>query len=216
LRLRLAVPSVTDVLYDAMRQEILSGEIPGGTLVTEMGVASRYAVARPTGKAAIERLSQQGLLRRDMHRSARVPVLTEADIHDVYTSRALIERQVVSILASERSGVPDSARNTLAAMSAAAESNVSPVKFVEADIAFHLSLLETLGSTRLTRMYSQLMGETQLCMAQVQFRDLLDPGVILAEHVQILSAIDRGDASGASTLMNEHLMLACSRLIDRL
>jgi DNA-binding GntR family transcriptional regulator len=212
----LVVPSVIDVLVDAIRKEILDGTIPSGTLLTEMGVASKYAVARPSAKGALERLSHEGLLRRDTNRSARVRALTEDDVRDLYDSRAFIERQVVSTLASKGHRTPDSVRSKLEQMVDTADSGHSVLEFVEADGAFHGALIDALDSPRLSRMHSQLMRETQLCKVQVQFSHLQDPAVIIAEHLEILNAIDDGQPQRAAARMEKHLAKACERLVASL
>ena len=52
---------------------------------------------------------------------------------------------------------------------------------VEPDIRFHRVLVDALESRRLSRVHGAMMGETRLCMAQVQAHHLLDPNVIIAE-----------------------------------
>ncbi|MGW1668167.1 hypothetical protein [Streptomyces sp. NPDC002324] len=55
------------------------------------------------------------------------------------------------------------------------------------------SLVDVLGSPRLTRVDASLMGEMRLCMAQVQTYKLLRIIEIADEHPAILTAIADGD-----------------------
>ena len=98
----LSVPSLVDVLHAAIRDRILKGDIEPGASVTEMSIATQYSVARPTAKAAMERLVVDGLLRRSTNKTARVPLLDTEDVRDLYFSRELIERSVVERLATRR------------------------------------------------------------------------------------------------------------------
>lgn len=215
--MRLVVPSVVDVLYKTLRNEILQGGIPGGSLLTELAVASQYGVARPTAKAALERLIQEGLLRRGTHKSARVPLLTERDVRDLYESRTFFERQVLRLLIRQRAEVPEPTRLAHTRMTEVADhGEESLLNFVKADVEFHCGLVDALASDRTSRMYRQLMGETQLCMAQVQFQHLLDPHVIIDEHKQVLAAIDEGDTDRAVMCIEAHLQNACQHLLERL
>jgi DNA-binding GntR family transcriptional regulator len=75
--------SLTDALYESIRKRIVNGEIPQGEKLTEVRLATEYQVARPTAKAALERLTALGLLRRTAHKTAAVPVLDEAEIRAV-------------------------------------------------------------------------------------------------------------------------------------
>jgi len=72
-------------------------------VLTEATVSARYAVARPTAKAAIERLVSEGLLRRSTNRTAHVPVLKESDIEDLYAIRIVVEVAALRNLAADRS-----------------------------------------------------------------------------------------------------------------
>lgn len=207
----LHVPSLVDAVYEAVRKWILTGEMQGGHPVTEMDLAQRFSVARPTAKAAVERLVHEGLLRRATNKTARVPLLVTEDIRDLYGTRAFLERGVVATLAAKRL-VPDSARKSLEDLRAATRDPVLP-KVVGLDIAFHRALVEALESPRLTRLYVSLMGEAHLCMAQVQSHHLLHISRIAEEHAAILSAIEHGDVNRATDEVDSHLERACNRLV---
>jgi DNA-binding GntR family transcriptional regulator len=208
----LKVPSLVDAVYSAIRERILSGELPGGTPITEMDLAANYSVARPTAKSAMERLVHEGLLTRSTNKTARVPVMSGEDIRDLYFSRAFLEREVMVTLAS-RKLVPETARKYVAEMqqltAAAAVSDV-----VRVDIAFHQALFDALGSPRLNRLYASLMGEVHLCMAQVQANRLLSASRIAAEHADILSAIEAGARKRAADEITSHLSRACDQLVQ--
>lgn len=207
-------PSLVDAVYDAIRGDILTGDIVAGTPLTEVGLATRYDVARPTAKAAMERLVHEGLMRRATNKSARVPVLGERDIRDLYFTRAMLEREVVRALARQRR-VPSAAEDSLARFWTAAEKPVV-TEIVRLDIEFHRALVSALASTRLDRMYASLMGEVHLCMAQVQAYHLLSPVTIATEHAEILNAVRDGDLDGVGDALTSHLERACQQLVTRL
>ena len=114
-----------------------------------------------------------------------------------------------------RKDVPEEARRELRRMGAAIESH-SLTEIVDSDIAFHCSLVDTLHSARLSRLYTSVMFEERLCMAQVQSRALLHPAVIAKEHASLLRAIEKGDADLAVGEITGHLTRARDRLIDYL
>lgn len=199
----LQVPSLVDALHSAIRERILSGALPPGTPLTENELATHYSVARPTAKAAVERLVHDGLLRRATNKTARVPVLDADDIRDLYYTREFLEREVVVTLAKKKL-VPEEARVFVKELR---EVGPDPVvtKVVGPDIKFHLSLVNAIDSPRLMRLYRSIMGELHLCMAQVQTNQLLSPEDIADEHVAIVEAIEVGDRRRAVHAMKEHL-----------
>jgi DNA-binding GntR family transcriptional regulator len=79
-------------------------------------------------------------------------------------------------------------------------------------VRFHESLVDSLGSKRISRLYRALMGEMRLCMAQVQSHGLLKASTIAAEHAAILDRIEAGDVDGAARAMDEHLSRARDEL----
>ena len=73
MALRVQPLSIVDAIADDIRGNLFNGALPGSTQLTEAEVATTYDVARPTAKAAIEKLVAEGLLLRGTHKTARVP-----------------------------------------------------------------------------------------------------------------------------------------------
>ena len=207
----LAVHSLADALTDSLRDLIMTNGLPGGTIVTENWVAERYDVARPTAKAAIERLVSAGLLTRGPHKSARIPILTAESIHDIYMCRGCIE-SVSAVRLAAASKVPPGAIEQIHRLRESGSTG-SVVQMVESDIRFHRELVDGVGSHRLSRMHAMLMGEMQLCMAQVQANRLMRLSEIVEDHESIITLIEQGDAIGASAAVAAHLDNACTALM---
>lgn len=206
----LQAPSLVDALHMAMREQILTGQLAAGQPVTEVDLATRFSVARPTAKAAMERLVHEGLLHRATNKTARVPLLTVEDVKDLYYSRGMLEREVMHQLASRRVVSNTAARFLQELRDLVGTTNVADI--VAADVSFHLALVAELKSPRLSRLYGSLMGEMRLCMAQVQAHNLLDPSRIADEHAGILEAVAAGDEGRAVMEIDLHLQRACLRL----
>jgi DNA-binding GntR family transcriptional regulator len=204
-----ALVTVVDGLATSLRERILSGELAPGRAVSEVELSQEYSIARPTVRAAVQRLIHEGLLVRQPNRSPVVPVFTHDDVRDIYFARAPIETQVVRLLA-ERGDVPEPAAAQIRALEALpADAGWSEV--VEADLGFHLALLEAVGSPRLQRLFGLLEGEIRLCIAQLQ--PVYDqPSELAAEHRELLDAIGAGDVPRAIAQMQQHLDAAVEDL----
>ena len=195
-----------DSIYAALRSAIIAQGIEPGESVTESAVAVRFGVARPTAKTAIERLVADGLLRREKHQTARVPLLSRADILDLYDSRAVVESAAVGGLATGGT-LPAAALAAHRALLAADQG------FATHDIDFHRALVAGQPSPRLARMHALLMGEIELCIGQVQAHHLLTAAEVGAQHQGILDAVTAGDADRAARLTREHIVGARDRLV---
>ncbi|WP_405064771.1 GntR family transcriptional regulator [Kribbella sp. NBC_01510] len=191
--------SLTDSLTTALRKQIITSEIPPGEKLSEIWVANRFTVARPTAKAALDRLTNEGLLRRGPRRTAVVPQLSADDVSDLYFAREPIESRAVVTLA-RRAEVPGDADRSLVLMRMAADRNQHG-EHTEADISLHRALVAATGSKRLRRMHETVMGETQLCIAQVRAHAGVDLMALTDRHAAILDAIRGGNPDEAVTAL---------------
>jgi DNA-binding GntR family transcriptional regulator len=202
--------SVVDALTTSLRARVLDGEIDAGVGLTETDVATEYEVSRPTAKTAISQLVQEGLLRREAHRSAHVPSLSREDVEDLFLVRLPLELEVVRLVVGK--SIPAAAAEAVDDL-AAITPEAGHSKFVEADLRFHRVLVQAVHSPRLSRLYEMLSGEIHLSM--VQSRYALGRDRIVAEHGGVLSALRQGDATLAEKLMREHLVGARDALASQ-
>lgn len=201
----IVVTSVIDAVVEDLKAQVLTRDLGPGAPLTEADVAARYDVARATAKAAIERLVADKVLVRKNHKTARVVKLGPADVRDIYRTRAYLESEVLRRLA-ERREVPLEARVANAEIEALWRQG--SWDSVDADMRFHTSLIDALGSARTSSVYGSLAFEVKLCMAQLQGSQRLSPEVIVAEHARILHLIEAGDAPGVASMLDEHLARA--------
>ncbi|GAA1555535.1 GntR family transcriptional regulator [Kribbella hippodromi] len=214
VRLELGPSSLTDALYESIRKRIVNGEIPQGEKLTEVRLATEYNVARPTAKAALERLTALGLLRRTAHKTAVVPVLDQDEIRDLFFSRMTIEKAAVATLATSGE-VPAEAARAQVAIEYAARDHLFENQ-VDADIAFHTALVTAVGSRRLARMHELIIGEVQLTMGQYQAHRKAAPATVAQEHAAILESIQSKDPTAAAEHLAYHLEQAQGRLLTSL
>lgn len=207
--IRLSTVSVVEALAASLRDRVLDGQLTPGTTLAETEIATEYGVSRPTARSAVTALVHEGLLRRDANKPAYVPQLTRADVDDLFLVRTPLETQVVRVLV-ERGTVPVTAAERAIADLGRLESDAPHSAFVESDLRFHQSLVDAVGSPRLSRLYRGIKGEMHLCM--VQTRHTLGRERIVAEHGAILDALCAGDAEEGIRRMQSHLDGACSSL----
>jgi DNA-binding GntR family transcriptional regulator len=213
MALRVQALSIVDAIASDIRGNLFSGQLRSDTQLTEAEVAATYGVARPTAKAAIEKLVAEGLLLRGTHKTARVPAMGLDEVRDLYFSRLCIESEVVRRLAVAGT-VPDiaaKANNEVVGLDSG-----SGMEVAEPVMRFHLGLVEALGSPRLSRLFGTLMGEMRLCMAQMSYRRLLHAPAIAEEHERILEEIASGNPEAAVAALADHLHRAENRLVPAL
>jgi DNA-binding GntR family transcriptional regulator len=209
MALRVTATSIVDAIATDLRTRLLAGELTPDVPLTETEIATSYDVARPTAKAAIEKLVAEGLLVRGVHKTAHVVELGPESVRDIYLARAYLESEVLRRLARTRT-VPEGAAQANRDIAAVGDSAMA---VVEPDMRFHTSLIDAVGSERTSKMYRSLVSEVRLCMTRVQSLHLLGTDLIRAEHQKLLELIEAGEGEAAALLLDEHLGRARERLV---
>lgn len=190
-----------DALVAEVRRQILSGELAPGDALTETALSARFGVARPTVRSALQVLAGVGLAQQD-GRSLVVPVLTAADVEDMFFVRTPLELEAIRVIIERRLPLDD-AEHHLAALEALPD-EAGWADRVEAHTAFHIALVRAAGSPRLNRIYPAMQEEMRLGLAQLR-SSYPAPQDLAAEHRHLLTVISAGDVARAQQQMRDHL-----------
>ena len=82
-------------LFSELQKDILSGEIPDGSKLTEQSVCKRYNVSRTPVREAFRQLEADGLIEIIPNRGAFATGLSRRDISDLFDLRSVFEVQAV-------------------------------------------------------------------------------------------------------------------------
>ena len=209
---RLETVSTVLALERALEQRVLEGQFRPGEHLCEGELSREYGVGRNTLRAAFDALVGRGILTKAQNRGVFIRVLTERDLADVYELRAALEVHAARALAARRT-VPESVREAFARELSLGEGSPQRSR-VEADLAFHHSIVASAGNTRITRAYEDIAAEIRLCLGQL-VREWATIRLVAAEHEQILIAIGSGRPATAEAAIRHHLEGASTRLITR-
>lgn len=213
---RLQRTTLATTVTEQIRDQVHQGMFPPGHQFNEVELAQRLGVSRGPVRESLQLLVHEGLLERHPHRGVFVPVLTDAEILDIFYARMALEsaafRRVISeptppeLIASLTSTVDEMAR---------AEETGDWAAVGDLDMRFHTLVIEAAGSPRLSRMFAGLVSETRLClnfMADVHPARLdLRP-----EHQELTRLIAADDADAALATLTRHFDEATVTLRRRL
>ena len=204
--------TVVDAVAVALRDRLLDGLLPPGHVLRDTVLADEFGVARPTVRAAVQVLVNDGLVQRDRGRSARVPVFSAADIADLYTARAAVEVAAVDLIERNAVSAPPSLTDSLDRLQAlGAGAGASWRHVVDADVEFHASLVAAAASPRLSRLFDGLANETRLVIAlQRELYESVED--LVNEHRRILDALRRRRFDTCRRLLREHFDLSVAAL----
>ncbi|MEV5742937.1 GntR family transcriptional regulator [Microbispora rosea] len=199
-------PSAAHTAYAVTKELILSGELPGGSLISEGEIAERVRVSRTPVREAFLRLESEELLALHPKRGAVVVPVPPGEAADVLELRLALERSAAERIA--RTGLPhehhERMRELLRRQRALAEA-ADVARFAEADEAFHRCIVEASGNRLAGRFYATL-GDRQRRMSIAALRPRPERLPLLAdEHEALLGHLVGADSAAFASALLGHL-----------
>jgi DNA-binding GntR family transcriptional regulator len=162
--------SVVDALTDALRSQILSGDLPPGAPLREAALSAAYDVSRHTLRAALRALASEGLVQIVANHGATVARLTDADLVPLFEFRTALEVEACRLTLERYSGkLPTTVHDRLDALVRSCRSKNTEWREIGAAHArFHEAIVAAAESPRIKEAYSRLATELNLFLAQLQ------------------------------------------------
>jgi DNA-binding GntR family transcriptional regulator len=189
--------------YAHLKERLLDGRIPGGTLLSENELAQHLGVSRTPVRQAFVQLEGEGFLELYPRRGALVVPVSPAEVEDVFEARLLVEEHCARRAARAGAALAGELQAALADQERALDAG-GPA-FARADRAFHRAIVAAAGNAILTRLYDALRDRQERLAAAALARDPARAERLLAEHRAIAEALARGDADAAAHLTATHL-----------
>lgn len=193
-----------DVVFNTLRQEILTGKLKPGERLMEIQLANKIGVSRTPIREAIRMLELEGLVIMIPRRGAEVAQITLKDLKDVMEVRCALDVLAIE-LACGRMG-----REELEGLYRACENFRKAVgtgdtrKMAEADVALHDLIVASTGNRRLTQLVSNLSQQ----MYRYRFEYLKDSTsheMLLQEHMEMYQSIKDKDKAVAASVVRKHI-----------
>lgn len=189
----------------SLREHILSGALKPGARLTETPLAEQLGIARATLRMSLHRLASEGIVVQIPYTGWQVVALSARDVWELWTLRGSLE-SLAARLAAER--MNDSAREKVkeAMKELAAACHRGRVHDInKADFAFHRTMIDLAGHTRLSEQYRQVEQQVRLYIASTNIYNEPDDWLVVIEHHQPLaSALLDGDPERAAEEARRH------------
>jgi DNA-binding GntR family transcriptional regulator len=204
--------STTEQATQALRRAIISGRIPQGESLREVQVASMLGTGRSVVREAIRQLVQEGLVEHELHRGARVRLLTDEDVRDIYSAREAIEPFAAELLLANDGNLDLSAlAATVKELEREAQGKDKPPdQLIEFDIRFHQQFVDLAGSRRLSRAHATLAAEARMVLHHHPELPLED---YAHQHRDLFAALEARDPE-LPALMRQHLQESAATLLE--
>lgn len=214
-----------ELVEERLLGQLMAGDLkPGELLASERELMDRFKVGRPAIREALQSLQRQGLVDirhgerprvaqpsldrtlGDLDKTMRHVLLhSEGSLEHLKAARLLFEIQMVRIAArTPTSEGLDRLRAILDQQSSSARG--SP-QFMALDGRFHQAIAAMTGNPIFSSLAGALFGWLSVFHAEQVRRPGLEE-LTLAEHQDILAAIEAGDPDRAEARMADHLRRA--------
>lgn len=224
-----AMASITNAqkAYDHIRDRILAGDLPAGTVISEAALARELGVSRTPVGEALRELSGAGMVEQVPRYGTIVRSITRREIVELYELREALEAYAAG-LAAQRATADDLDRmqklcdrleSFLVEMRELGQENLesqSLREYLAADMAFHTLVIHAAGNRRIARQ----VRDSHVMTVLFGTRRLVHDQAIIAEvcqfHARILAALRAHDVQAARTLSAEHIRASLAHSLEHL
>lgn len=208
------VESATEKAYRSIRDSILNGELPSGSMLGEASLAARIGVSRTPVRTALARLQDEGWVTIYPKRGALVQGLTVQTIEDLADTRLIFESISVQRSSSRaRQALADRLDDAVTEQQAAIGAH-DLRRFVESTIAFHRSFVECGGNEVLLELNDRLADRQRFLLFSHGDRLFERGEAIITEHRELVAALRTGDVAGFADTLRSHLSHNYGRRLD--
>lgn len=200
-----------DRVAAALREAILSRQIQPGEELTLKDTAAKLGVSAMPIREAFQILEREGLIELRPNRGAVVLGITEKRIRDHYQTRAALERAAAMLVCRKGASLSAVEAAFRSAEEALAQGDSS--RYSDQNQAFHMAIWTAAGNDKIKEILSGLwnglsMGHkvTQEHYAQIS----------MAEHREILAALQSRNADRAGDLMERHIIRSMENVLTHL
>ena len=179
-----------DLVYKTLKDEILSGVIGPGEMLSESELARRFDVSRTPVREALNQLACDSIVVSLPQRGHLVRTISFSEVLEAFRLRELLEMEAVS----------EAAKNiTDAEVAELRDIMLNENDSVLMNYKFHTAIARISGSRLLAEFVEELLMLMQRLL--INHPTLLDPG----PELKIIDALETRDPEAAKQAMREHL-----------
>ncbi len=197
--------SLSERVYNYLKEQILSGAIEGGERIPEERVGRLFGISRTPIREAIKRLEEYGLVRVKPRSYAEVVSLDDRSAVQITQVRAQLEELAVRLFVECAAEEDFAALEQLVRQCDAALSAGAIAETFMQDSLLHLELSRRCCNPHLHDVLQRLDARVQLARLQVH----LPPAILaqfVAQHHTLMDAMRARDAERAAAVMRSHIL----------
>jgi DNA-binding GntR family transcriptional regulator len=192
--------------YQQLRELIVRGRLAPGGRIIETDLANRLGVSRTPVRDALRLLQQEGFVLSDSAGGFKsrltVAPLTKEDARELYRIVGRVEgmaaRQTAELEPAARAELAEKLKSLNHGLRDLAHTGRGdPNRIFKLDLSFHRSIVEASAGPRLLTLHNGIQPQTERYWRLYASAIVDRLGISVAEHAQIVQAIEDGDGDAA-------------------
>ncbi len=203
-----------DVIFNTLRDAIVTGELRPGERLMEVNLAEKMGVSRTPVREAVRKLETEGLVTMIPRKGTHVAEISVKDIMDVLEVRAALDK-LATELASKRIR-----QDNIRQLESIHKQYIASLRkenlqgAIKKDVEFHEVIYQASGNKKLVSVAGNLREQIYRFRV-IYMKDFSNAEDVLREHQQILQAMSEGAAEKAGQLAEEHIIHQQHSIIQR-
>jgi DNA-binding GntR family transcriptional regulator len=206
--------TLEELAYEHIRTALVQGKLAPGQRIVASAVARAAGISRIPVLQALRRLESEGFVRINPHRDVVVSGLSPEEFRERFLLMAALEALCVREADGKIAPVTLRRLRALHAEIVAARRDGDTGRAVAADGQFHRLLWEASGLRQVMQVLQNVWDRGEYYRVIMHARRGGFAAESLAEHEEILRALEVGDTAAAARAVERHRLRAMERLAE--
>lgn len=195
------------IALNYLKEQIITCSMPPGSVINVSDIADKLGISKTPVREALLELQYENYITVVPRKKTTVSRISLKDLEYIYDARSLVELHIIgSIPKSELDKYHDrlnKLRNEWVNMDISGNTKENYITFLQADLRFHLSIIQLCENPHLVHFCQELIYKSQRFWYMALFNNQIDR--VRDEHLQILDALLAGDPAKAAAYEQKHI-----------
>jgi DNA-binding GntR family transcriptional regulator len=195
--------SLSHQIRDRLLDRIMNGSLKPGDRLIELKIAKEMATSQAPVREALRELETMGVIEAHRNKGARVRVITNEELRQIYDVRAQFEAYACQVVAETEVDIEAALNSAIFQMKNAAQ-NKNSLGFAEHNMEFHRIIIKATRNDVLLDLWESLNVRMRTMVNVSRSRkNLLE---LSQSHVPMVAALVSGDPDIAFQTARDHVL----------
>ena len=203
---------ITDSVFNSIKLAIIRHDLSPGFHLSVPALAQQLGVSRSPIREAVQKLISEGLAYEEPRKGAYVTEFNTKNLLPLFQVRLVLDGLASQLASKENSKTFFSKLKRIMSSHRSAIDTNDPDKYTNADIQFHMAILEASNNPSLKEtarlIYDQIYAAMKTRVAP------LGPEVTYQDHLLIYNAIIKGDSESAEKSARLHVEHIIEQMLE--